>query len=188
LAYCKANNPLEFWCSTLNNNNSSYRKWVHFREAQKAGLEICLGSKPFRLETNKLIPTKYYVSHDIIDSQFQYKKYGYWIGDKFLNNCYYYEYWKDITPMHKNINKYIIYNKKMRYVNFSGLIATGRPYKKEDNIGFLTFVTISSNDGIYHDLILNGYNKINNFDIISGYGKIKLDGSIDVIKWNGIII
>jgi DNA polymerase III alpha subunit len=188
LAYCKANNPLEFWCSTLNNNNSSYRKWVHFREAHKAGLILCLGTKPFRLEENKLIPTKYYTSHNIIDSQFQYKKYGYWIDDKFINNCYYYEYWKDITPMHKNINKYLIYNKKMRYANFSGLIATGRAYKKEENVGFLTFVTISSNDGVYHDLILNGYNKIYNLDIISGYGKIKLDGSIDVIKWNGIII
>ncbi len=88
--------------------------------------------------------------------------------------------------MHKNINKYIIYNKQMRYANFYGLIATGRPYKKEDNIGFLTFITVSSNDGVYHDLILNGYNKINQYDIISGYGKVKLDGSIDVIKWNGI--
>jgi DNA polymerase III alpha subunit len=188
LAYCKANNPLEFWCSTLNNNNSGYRKWVHFREAYKAGLIICLGSKPFILNNNKLIPTKYYANNDDIniDSQFQYKKYGYWIGNKFMNNCYYYEYWKDITPMHKNINKYIINNKKIRYANFSGLISTGRAYKKEDNIGFLTFVTISSNDGIYHDLVLNGYNKINHLDIINGYGKIKLDGSIDVIKWNGL--
>ncbi len=190
LAYCKANKPLEFWCSTLNNNNSSYRKWVHFREAHKAGLNICLGSKPFTLINNKLIPTKYFANnYDInIDPQFQYKKYGYWIGNKFINNCYYYEYWKDITPMHKNINKYIIYDKKMRYANFSGLIATGRAYKKEENVGFLTFVTISSNDGIYHDLILNGYNKICHFDIINGYGKVKLDGSIDVIKWNGLIL
>jgi DNA polymerase-3 subunit alpha len=186
LAYSKTNNPLQFWCSTLNNNNSSYRKWVHFREAQKAGLNICLGSKPFILNNNKLIPSKYYTHN--IDSQYQYKKYGYWIGDKFLNNCYYYEYWKDITPMHKNTHKYIVYNKKMRYANFYGLIATGRAYKKEDDVGFLTFITISSNDGIYHDLILNGYNKINNFDIINGYGKVKLDGSIDVIKWNGIIL
>ncbi len=186
LAYCKANNPLEFWCSTLNNNNSSYRKWVHFREAHKAGLILYLGSKPLTLNNNKLIPTKYYsYNNDIV---YQYKKYGYWIGNKFMNNCYYYEYWKDITPMHKNINKYIIYDKKIRYANFSGLIATGRPYKKEENVGFLTFVTISSNDGIYHDLILNGYNRINYFDIINGYGKVKLDGSIDVIKWNGIIL
>jgi DNA polymerase III alpha subunit len=190
LAYEKVNNPLNFWCSTLNNNNSSYRKWVHFREAHKAGLILVLGSKPFTLNNNKLIPTKYYNIHINIniDSQLQYKKYGYWIDDKFIDDCYYYEYWKDITPMHKNINKYIIYNKKMRYANFNGLIATGRPYKKEDNKGFLTFITISSNDGIYHDLILNGYNRINEYDIIEGYGKVKLDGSIDVIKWTGIIL
>jgi DNA polymerase III alpha subunit len=193
LAYQKVNNPLKFWWSTLNNNNSSYRKWVHFREAQKAGLIICLGSKPFTLNNNILIPKKYYnnISDNTninIENQYQYKKYGYWIGDTFLNNCYYYEYWKDITPMHKNINKYIIYNKKMRYANFYGLIATGRAYKKDDNKGFLTFITIGSNDGIYHDIIINGYNKINQYDIISGYGKIKLDGSIDVIKWNGIVL
>jgi DNA polymerase III alpha subunit len=188
LAYQKVNNPLVFWCSTLNHTNSSYRKWVHFREAHKAGLTICLGSKPFKLNGNILIPTKYYNNINNIDSQFQYKKYGYWIGDKFIDNCYYYEYWKDITPMHKNINKYIINEKKMRYASFYGLIATGRAYKKEENKGFLTFITIGSNDGVYHDIIINGYNKINQYDIISGYGKIKLDGSIDVIKWNGIIL
>ncbi len=186
LAYHKVNNPLLFWLSTLNNNNSSYRKWVHFREAHKAGIKLCLGSKPFTLKENKLIPTKYYNDNDNNDSKFQYKKYGYWINDSFIKECYYYEYWKDITPLHKNIHKYIVYNKQIKYASFHGLIATGRAYKKEENIGFLTFITISSKDGIYHDLIINGYNKINHFDIIKGYGKIKLDGSIDVIKWDGI--
>ncbi len=188
LAYEKVNNPHKFWCSTLNNNNSSYRKWVHFREAHKAGLKICLGSKPFTLEGNKLIPTKYYYNNNYNNKMYQYKKYGYWIDDEFLDNCFYYEYWKDILSTHKNIHKYIICDKKIRYANFCGLIATGRAYKKEDNIGFLTFITICSKDGVYHDIIINGYNKIAQYDIISGYGKVKLDGSIDVIKWKGIII
>ena len=154
------------------------------QKAHKAGIKLCLGSKPFKLEDNRLIPTKYYNYN--IDSQIQYKKYGYWVDYDFIDECYYYEYWKDITSLHKNIHKYITYNKQIKYASFYGLIATGRVYKKEENIGFLTFITIGSKDGVYHDLIINGYNKINQYDIIKGYGKIKLDGSIDVIKWEGI--
>ena len=40
LAYHKARNPKEFWRATLKHNNSSYKKWVHKREAISNGLEI----------------------------------------------------------------------------------------------------------------------------------------------------
>jgi len=40
LAYMKAHYPYEFWKATLNNNESSYRKWVHYYEAKLAGVNI----------------------------------------------------------------------------------------------------------------------------------------------------
>ena len=40
LAYMKANMPYEFWKSTLNNCESSYKKWVHLYEAKLAGIDI----------------------------------------------------------------------------------------------------------------------------------------------------
>ena len=47
LAYQKAHNPINFWLSALNNCNSSFRKWVHFREANYAGIKLNPGKRPF---------------------------------------------------------------------------------------------------------------------------------------------
>ena len=55
LAYQKAHNPKKFWESTLKNVNSAYRKWVHFREAKKAGLKLSLGKATNVDEINNLI-------------------------------------------------------------------------------------------------------------------------------------
>jgi DNA polymerase III alpha subunit len=40
LAYHKARNPKKFWEATLKHNQSSYKKWVHIREAIINGVEI----------------------------------------------------------------------------------------------------------------------------------------------------
>ena len=40
LAYHKARRPKEFWQSTLKHNNSSYKKWVHRREAISNGVDV----------------------------------------------------------------------------------------------------------------------------------------------------
>ena len=40
LAYHKARRPKEFWESTLRHNQSSYKKWVHKREAINNGVWI----------------------------------------------------------------------------------------------------------------------------------------------------
>ena len=59
LAYQKAHQPLKFWLASLNHCNSSYRKWVHFREARKAGIRIRFGKRPYKLgEKNVLLPSK----------------------------------------------------------------------------------------------------------------------------------
>ena len=99
---------------------------------------------------------------------------------------YYNEYWVKLTKRHKVDNKLICKDGNIKYGKFKGLIVTGRGYKKDDGKGYITFVTIASNDGVYHDLVLYGYHKISKMICVSGYGKVKTDGFvtwIDVIKW-----
>ena len=64
LAYHKARNPKAFWESTLKHNNSSYKKWVHKREAIRNGVMI----------NNKEKGTMYD----------QFTKSGWWDGHEFL--------------------------------------------------------------------------------------------------------
>ena len=58
LAYNKVNNKRKFWFSTINNCNSSYRKWVHYREAVKSGLKIVPGKKPYTMKNGVMYPKK----------------------------------------------------------------------------------------------------------------------------------
>ncbi len=200
LAYQKAHNPKEFWLATLNNCNSSYRKWVHFREARNAGIKLCFGKRPFVLKGNKLMCKNAKVKTSIFDFYSstekkqkenmvkQYFENGYWISDDFLPGMYLEEYWTPITKRHTKISteKNIIRDRdNIRYAKFRGLVATGRIYKKEDGSGFLTFLTIGYEDGKYIDLILYGKYKISKIHCIKGYGKLKTDGFcewIDVLK------
>ena len=48
LAYHKVYNNKKFWEATVKHCNSSYRKWVHYREAVNSGLKIIPGKNPFR--------------------------------------------------------------------------------------------------------------------------------------------
>jgi DNA polymerase-3 subunit alpha len=64
LAYHKARRPKEFWQSTLKHNNSSYKKWVHRREAISNGVQV----------KNSQIGTMYD----------QFTKTGWWDGHNFL--------------------------------------------------------------------------------------------------------
>ena len=185
LAYHKAHNPKKFWHSTINNCNSSYRRWVHFREAINSGLKILPGKKPFYLKENVLCPNKIEKKF-FKDPRDQLINYGYWVTKEFIPDMYYEEYWTNVTKRHKIDNKLIIENDKMKYAKFKGIIVTGRGYKKDDNKGYITFVTIASKDCVYHDLVLYGYHKISKMICLSGHGKIKTDGYvtwIDVIKW-----
>ena len=49
LAYLKVHHPREFWLAALNHCNSSYRRWVHFREARCAGVKIAFGRAPWKV-------------------------------------------------------------------------------------------------------------------------------------------
>ena len=98
-------------------------------------------------------------------------------------------YWTKLTKKHtKAINEKftIIKDKQIRYARFKGIVATGRIFKKDKSRSFITFVTISTEDGIYHDLVIYGINKVSNMMCISGYGKVKSDKNclwIDVLQF-----
>ena len=191
LAYHKVYHPKEFWFATLNNCNSSYRKWVHFREAKKAGLKLSLGKKPWYLVDNELRSEK--SIYPLFNNSYeQLSKYGYWISDDFLPGMNYQEYWTKLTKRHTKamVEKFNIKdfeNNKIMYAKFKGLVATGRVHKKENGKGFITFLTVGYDDGKYIDLVIYGVHKVSKIFTISGYGKVKFDGYckyIDVIKYN----
>ena len=148
LAYHKANNPKQFWCSTINHCHSMYKKWVHYCEAKKAGLKLVLGSPPWNINNDRLL-NKCYQTKLFSNKIQEYKQYGYWTDPKFIDGMY--------------------YNVKDRKHYFKGLIATYRKYKRKKCN--LTFVTIGYDNGKYLDISINGNVNLYNKDVIEGYGK-----------------
>lgn len=145
LAYQKAYNPQLFWLSTLNHCNSMYRTWVHMNEAKKAHIELTLGKRPWKLQNGTLVSkNSLNTLKKNLNKVWQYKNYGYWTQNEFLDNMYYKE--------------------KGNKVYFRGLIATYRKYKS------LYYITIGcSNDKIIDISVpfkINLYRK----DIVEGYG------------------
>ena len=69
LAYHKVYNNKKFWEATVKHCNSSYRKWGHKHEAQKAGV---------------FIPTK---KHYLTNTE-QFLDKGWWSGKDFMPNCF----------------------------------------------------------------------------------------------------
>lgn len=188
LAYQKLNNPIQFWLATLNNCHSSYRKWVHFREAKAAGIKLTLGRPPWKLNptTNKLTGPNA-ISKVLYRPINDYFEHGYWINDEFLPGMYY-------TPQNDDKNN---------TAKFRGIIATYRIYKKPKNRTFkkaqtsetaevkprmITFVTIGYEDAKYVDLVLWGGISLSRAHCIEGEGKIQKEGHINVTKWKFSII
>lgn len=147
LAYEKTRQPQKFWWSALNHAQSMYRPWVHIQEAKLAGLTFAkFGRGPWLLEGNTLLPTQpEYASNGWI----QYVKQGYWISNRFMPGMY--------------------FRSQNNKIHFKGLIATGRHHGKDK---IITFVTIGTNSGIYHELILDGQYKFDQYDTIEGYGTL----------------
>jgi DNA polymerase III alpha subunit len=175
LAYNKVYHPEEFWLATLNNCHSSYRKWVHFNEAKKAGIELCLGKKPFKLskgvnKTKLVCLNQKYVDKDLSEhinspSPTQYLIWGYWIGEEFLPDMYLNVIESDV-PLESNQDM----------VEFRGLIATGRicydsKYKYHQKEG-LTFITVGYANGKFIDITINKPVNYHPFDVVKGIGII----------------
>lgn len=186
LVYNKFYNPKEFWCASLNNCNSSYRKWVHYRQAHSSGLELTIGEPIWKIRNNKIISDKSitrFKINDVVD----YFKYGYWIGKDFLPNMYYKTEIKLGIKYYtkKGIEKYKFIDKKDKHkykdlleiktINFRGLVATGRCFKDKNNVRNkkITFFTLGYDNDKYIDIILYGHYPVSKIHCIEGYGILK---------------
>jgi len=200
LAWLKVYKPHEFWKATLNNCNSSYRKWVHYREAVASGLKITYGKKPYILDGNILKSEKNYSKQMKLkdDMMSDYFMYGYWCQTDFLPGMY--VKYKEEIPMRYNrkTKKYMpISEKPIKTACFKGLVATSRPYNTDRHMKKntyyqlmggdkikqgrkITFVTIGYENGKYIDLVLWGHRRIGHF--IEGYGIVKCDDGIEWIE------
>ena len=168
LSYQKAHNPRQFWLAALNNCNSSYRKWVHFREAKNSGLKLFLGKKTWRISGDKLLGQNMQPKLKTNDME-EFFQYGYWTGDAFLPGMYYEE----------------LADNKCR---FRGVVATGRPYRSNDKEKgkrkgrFITFVTIGYDNGKYIDLVMNGCTSVHKRYFIEGTGLVKEENGVKYVQ------
>ena len=183
LAYNKYYNSKDFWVATLNHCNTSYRKWVHMRQAKYSGIELTYGSRPWKLERNKLLSSNSY-SKIIVDDIRDYFKNGYWIGDKFLPNMYFEKYQKEIKKDNKTIVRKMckfrgliaihrsFYQKKKKgcktSVNTGDYINSQESYSKKNKV--VTFVTIGYDDNLFIDLIIWGKYNFSKMHCLEGEG------------------
>ncbi|MDB4489940.1 hypothetical protein N9045_00340 [bacterium] len=159
LAYQKVRQPKQFWLTSINHCESMYSKWVFYRHAVAAGLEITLGKGPWKLVDNKIIGAETLESEG---SKLDLLKHGYWIGESFLDGCYYEESIEDDGKT---------------YVRFKGLVATYRRYtgekqtkKGEAHKYKVTFVTMGYDNDKMVDLVLYGRPQVGRYNMIEGIG------------------
>jgi len=164
LAYLKYYFPREFWKATLNHCHSSFRSWVHYREAA-IHLELTHMNKPYRISQNgnKLIPlqggTQLRLHSNRVEDFF---KLGYWCDKEFMPGMY-------------NIIS-IIKDKKI--VHFRGIVATYRPHYDHSltsQFKKITFITIGYDNGKYLDIVAHGYYPLSKYAIIKGNGEMQGD-------------
>jgi len=162
LAYQKARKPKDFWLTAINHCESMYEKWVFFRHAVASGLKITLGKPPWQIIDNTVVGNEMFISEG---QQMDLAKYGYWIGDAFLEGCYY---------------KESIGEDDKTYVSFRGLVATYRKYtgerktKSGDTQQYkVTFVTVGYDNDKMLDLVVHGRPPVGRYKMIEGTG-IKL--------------
>lgn len=188
LAWEKVYFPKQFWLGTLNHCHSMYRKWVHWREARCAGIELPSKNEdgPWRLDGNRLVsinqskPKQNSMRQMTLsdwgigssvpcekEALQQFRSLGYWCSSEFLPGCY--------------------YNEEMNgKVSFCGIIATARILRRHSNC---TFITIGCDNGLYIDLVLPNQARgdLLHYAILKGEGKLK-NGAVNVSKIMGIPI
>lgn len=150
LAYNKAHNPKKFWKSTLNHSQSMWRPWVHIEEAKLAGWNIIPGKPPYQDFGGFLTPQGGMRSLFPIDPWVELRKHGMWSSHDFP---------KGIGMANDD-----------ERVELNGIIGTHRIIKKDD--GFcVTFVTVGTSKGGYHDLVLDGAVDLKGALSVSGIGE-----------------
>ena len=114
LAYNRVHRPVEFWVSALNNCNSSYRRWVYYREAAALGIRLTRGYPPWQYDdasqklvslSNKPIPIFPEEADNSLEqleqddiNRLEYFRLGYWCHSDFLSGCH---LTRDIEPTKK---------------------------------------------------------------------------------------
>jgi DNA polymerase-3 subunit alpha len=150
LAYQKANNPKEFWQSTIKNCSSMYRDWVRIREGIIAGLTFKGDEK--------------------LDNKTHFYKYGYWIKENFIDGDMYVEIIDDkkLTCEFRGLiacsRFYKKYNKKTNKYDFITFITIG--YKNSVYIDIIVKKWIATKNknvcsGTGRLFLKNGYASIN---------------------------
>jgi len=164
LSYLKYYFPREFWKATINYCHSSYRSWVHYREAA-LHLELTHMKKPYKIsmDNKRLIPLEGGIQPRLFcNNNDDFYKLGYWCGRDFLSGMYFI------------VNEV----KGKKIVNFRGLVATYRPYfdsSPHSKCRKITFVTISYDNGKYVDLIAHGHYPLSKFHVVKGSGELESD-------------
>lgn len=169
LAYEKAHNTRAFWLSTLQNNCSMYRPWVHMEQAKASGWRIEGDRRPWKVDGDTLYNDDWRLP--IFDSHAdQLRRRGFWTHSDFMPGCYSTELGRDIA--------------------FCGLIAAHRMYCRGFHKGrkeFVTFCTVGTGPREFHELVLPKGVPLNRFDVIEGMGEIDIyqnNRTIRVTSWN----
>lgn len=164
LAYLKYHFPREFWKATLNHCHSSFRSWVHYREAA-IHLELTHMNKPYRIskEGNKLLPLDGATQLRLYSKRDEdFYKLGYWCGQEFMPGMYF----------------IINVVKEKKIVSFRGMVATYRPYYDRSSLSKfrkITFITLGYDNGKYIDIVVDGYYPLSKFPIVKGHGEMEGD-------------
>ena len=168
LAHEKVYNTHQFWVSTLNHCHSTYRKWVHYREARCSGLELTYGPPPYVLKikngTPKLVSQKKeliqtFLVEPVKDDLSDFRKYGYWLSKSFFPTCY----------MKRNVLE----------IKFRGLIAIGRVLYKNE----VTFITVGYDNQKYLELVIPNKKRTDllYYSLLEGSGTLQRDGVIETV-------
>jgi DNA polymerase III alpha subunit len=212
LAYQKTHQPHRFWVAALNNCNSSYRKWVYFREAAAVGIKLTRGYSPWNYDpqtkeiisnSTKKLPFGEHELDNKTNEELQVLEYfrlGYWTSQSFLSGLY---LTKDsnATKIKKRIwnqekEKFELQEVQIYYWRFAGLISNYRTCKtKKKKFTSNNFTntnhtnhTNHSNHGKERNLTFCtlGYNNAKYVDIVL-YGKINLS-KCHVLEGYGVMI
>jgi DNA polymerase III alpha subunit len=164
LAYLKYYYPREFWKATLNHCHSSFRSWVHYREAS-LHLELTHMNRPYRISIDgrRLIPSDGSIQPRLFSKpNDDFYKLGYWCGRDFMPGMYFI------------INEV----KDKKTANFRGIVATYRPYydrSPQSKCRKITFITLGYDNGKYLDIIAHGHYPLSKFPVVQGHGEIEGD-------------
>ena len=179
LAYEKTHNPHRFCMAALNHCHSEYRKWVHFREAKRSGLQLTREPPTYKLGTKQGRPclvslksqgeqlrlTQMFQKEDTTIQDFNdMRDYGYWLSDNFLEGC-------GIWPeSQQTLERWFGTTKEQKQttVRFCGIIATGRVLRRD---GLATLLTIGVGNSHYIDLVYPDVDSSSVFSYVAVEGK-----------------